>query len=276
MSYNPTVTFVADILELANGEPGEADVFNRPIEQLDSRTLYLKQEIEANDGELAAIYSSLGTAISDIGILTSDISALSDDLTNLSAESIAWPGSATIPSASDLAAAVELAAQSGGGGGGTTVTVRFGATTLAGTVITHNLGDTNHAVSIQLATIATMTPEQAANVGEFYVVRGANADTVYSTGGLEGILFDYTATPFATSGTILAGTATFGSLTGTLITHNLGNDVHSTQVLPSDTSAIAASDAANIGATYIVRGVNSDTIYNTGPNNTVPFTYIIS
>ena len=270
MPYNPTATYVATVRIIANGEEGEADVFNRPTEDLDSRTAYLKAHMDTAEG-------TLGFQASAISDLQGDISALNDALANLDSDSIAWPGSATIPNAASLTAAVELAATLGGGGGGGALTIRFGATAPGGTTIVHNLGDANHAVDVNLATISTLTSQEAAAVGDLYVVRGVNEDVVYNTGSATGVLFDYVAAPYAASGVVLAGTAVFAGVgSSTEIVHNLGNSTHAVALSICSASAITEEDAASIGAYHVIKGANSDFVYNSGLNNSTPFTYIIS
>lgn len=264
MPYNPTATFVATIRTVINGEPGSADTFNRPTEDLDSRTLYLKAQRDAH--------------ASSIGSLQSAVTALQNYDANLSAEMIGWPGTDHISTgqAANVAEAIELAATLGGGGGGANVVIRTGVTSLSGATVVHNIGNIDHATAVTISTQAPITAEQAAGIGEFYVVRGANEDVVYTTGNVAGVMFDFIASENPGSGTVNSGSATFSASTGTVITHNIGNVNHRFVVSISDTSLQSADAVASVGAVYIVRGAMTDTVYNTGTNNTLKFDYIIS
>lgn len=271
MPYNPTATFVANVLPVNNGELGNEDVFNRPVQNLDSRTLYLKQEVVANDADILALGNSLSALSLDFSNLVAEVGALTSD-------DIEWSGSNTIPAGGTVTEAVELAASLGGGGGGPAgaLILRYGLTSLAGTVINHSIGSVEHAVSLILSTTGAITAAQAASIGELYVVRGVNEDTVYMTGSLDGQFFDYMASRNNGSGSVVFGSGTFNGLAGANVIHNLGTDVHKVSINISQDTAIAAADAAAVGAIYVVRGPDIDVVYNTGSNVTLGFDFIVS
>lgn len=271
MPYNPTATFVASVQVIIDGEQGDADVFNRPIENLDSRTLFLKSQQEG-------IRTDLDDHIVTFGNLVTAHNNLASSVGELDAADISFDGTPTIPSATSVADAIEQAAQLGNGGGGAAgdVIIRYGSTLIAGTEITHNLGNSDHAATVTISTLGSMTVDQAANVGDLFIVKGANSDMVYMTGAEEGVLFDYLASENPGSGSILSGVGTFSSHAGTVITHNLGNANHRTVIQISDTSLPDVKDVAYVGGIYIVRGENADTVYNSGKNASLKFDYIIS
>lgn len=68
-----------------------------------------------------------------------------------------------------------------------------GTFSIAGTTIVHNLGTSDHYVSVTPAGTANYVRRDIAALGEIYVEKGSNSDVVYKTGGprSDGIAFDW-------------------------------------------------------------------------------------
>ena len=67
-----------------------------------------------------------------------------------------------------------------------------------------------------------------------------------------------------------SGMAIFNSVTGRLITHNLGTSSHHTSVTAIDSSS------GFIGDVYVVRNFNDDVVYNTGIDNYTSFSWLVT
>lgn len=130
----------------------------------------------------------------------------------------------------------------------------------------------------------TATAGQTAFTTPFSYTIGSSQLQVYSSGVLMRLTDDYTETNATTvtftsgreldenitfikirsasGSSAITGSDTFNSTTGRTITHNKGNATHATLVTP------AADPGGFLGEVWVVKGANTDTIFNSGTATT--------
>ena len=169
----------------------------------------------------------------------------------------------------------------------------YGYFSANGTSIYHGLGSMSHVTVVIPEDTSDYDRRDVASVGEIYVKVGENEDIIYNTGGprswdfpfrwfatLSGSGDDYVSQSemeeliLTTSGDIvsqipvvssgnLMGNGVF-SLSGTTITHNLGDLDHYVSVTPAGSSIFNKRTVAAIGEIFVEKGTNQDTVWITG------------
>jgi len=150
-----------------------------------------------------------------------------------------------------------------------------------GRTIEHGLSAYHHTFIIPAG---NYTYDTAAKIGNIWVVQASGTDTVYCTGQSDaaGLPFLWMATPSGgtsyvnmTEDFIATGSGSYSGHTGTSIAHNLSTLNHTTVIEPAGTGEWSYDDMSKIGVTYVQRGFDYDTVYNTGGEDSegLPFSW---
>lgn len=107
-----------------------------------------------------------------------------------------------------------------------------------------------------------------------YVTSTEVSDSYIDSGEMTTISGDLVA-QMGSSTDVVVGSGSFTADTGTEITHNLGNYLHSTVVVPAGVGDFNAASIAEIGNIYVKLGENVDQVYITGDTdaNGLPFNW---